>query len=71
MMFGGGMLLIWIFWIAVIVGAIWLVIYLLDPKHKNRNRRESDPQEILRMRYAKGEIDFEEFEKRRKTLMNG
>jgi len=33
--------------------------------------RPDDPLEILRQRYARGEIDDEEFERRRKTLTGG
>jgi putative membrane protein len=33
--------------------------------------RADDPLEILRQRYARGEIDDEEFERRRKTLTGG
>jgi putative membrane protein len=33
--------------------------------------RPDDPLEILRQRYARGEIDEEEYERRRKTLSGG
>jgi putative membrane protein len=33
--------------------------------------RPDDPLEILRQRYARGEIDDEEFERRRRTLTGG
>ena len=33
--------------------------------------RPDDPLEILRQRYARGEIDDEEYERRRKTLSGG
>jgi putative membrane protein len=68
MMWGGGMFFIWIFWIAIIVGGIWLAVYLLDPNHRRASRVESDPEEILRKRFARGEIDFEEFERRKRVL---
>ena len=62
------MIFIWIFWIVIIVGGIWLPVYLLGPSHKHVNLKESDAEEILRRRFAKGEIDFEEFERRRDAL---
>lgn len=54
-------------WFLLIV----LVIVLARPLFKT-NQQESDnetPLEILKRRYADGEIDQEEFEKRKKDLM--
>lgn len=50
---------------------IALVIVLARPLFKtNQQESESEtPLEILKRRYANGEIDQEEFEKRKKDLM--
>lgn len=59
------MMFIW--WFLLIA----LVIVLLRPLFKtNQQESESEtPLEILKRRYANGEIDQEEFEKRKKDLM--
>jgi putative membrane protein len=55
--------------VLIILGIRWLI------RADQRSRYEGsaplsreDPIEILRQRYARGEIDDEEFERRRKTL---
>ncbi len=58
----------WFFWAAVIVAIVWLLSYLLrsnaaDSKHRS-------PMEILKERFARGEISREEYEERRKTLID-
>lgn len=63
------MLFGWIFLIAVIV----LVVYLVKPEaFKNvkwpTSASESTPIEILKQRYARGEITKEEFEEMKKNL---
>jgi putative membrane protein len=61
--FGGGFM--WIFWILLIVLAIWAV-----GAFRGGERRESGPTplQILEQRYARGEIDKEEFERKRDDL---
>ena len=58
------------FWIAVIVGIIllirWLVLSMGTQSH--RSRSEDSALEILRRRYARGEINKEEFLKKEKDL---
>ena len=64
--FGGGWMMF--FWWFLLIA---LVIVLARPLFKT-NQQESDketPLEILKRRYADGEIDQEEFEKRKKDLM--
>ncbi|MFQ5864936.1 MAG: SHOCT domain-containing protein [bacterium] len=65
MMFG-----IWFLWIALIVLIVWGVkvfIDYTDSRGNNRNRAKS-ALDILRERFARGEIDKQEFEERKKML---
>ena len=62
--FGGffGMILIWVL---LIVGSIWLIKVLFsggDTKSSNRIEKVEDPIDILNRRYARGELNREEFE---------
>jgi len=59
-----------VFWIAVVVGVILLVRWLvLSPGAQSRGGAGGDSAlEILKKRYARGEINKEEFEAKRKDL---
>ncbi len=52
----------WLFWIAVIVA----LFSLFTPVP--RGRRRETPLEVLRRRYAAGEISSEEYDERKKKL---
>ncbi len=67
MWFGGGWMII--FWIGLIVGAFFLVKYLVDQNGSNSTGEESTPLEILKRRYASGEITKDEFEQKKKDLV--
>jgi putative membrane protein len=55
-----------IFWILVIIGLVLLIRYLLE---SGRAKREQESAlEILKKRYARGEISKEEFEEKKKDL---
>jgi len=58
------------FWIAVILAIIfWIRWLVISTARKGRGLKTEDSAfEILRMRYAKGEIDKEEFEQKKKDL---
>ena len=58
------------FGIAVIVAILFLIRWLMvSTRHKSREARPTDSAlEILRTRYAKGEINKEEFEEKKKGL---
>jgi putative membrane protein len=66
--FGGIIMLV--FWVAVIVGIIFLVRWLvISTGASGRSAKSEDSAlEILKRRYARGEIDKEEFEEKRKLL---
>ena len=55
--FGWTMMIV--FWVVVVGLIVWGV---------RSTRRESDPIDILERRFALGEMDGDEFEKRRRTL---
>ena len=76
-MWGWGFSLGWLFlvimvtfWIAAILAIIFLIRWLvISTARKNRGPKTEDSAfEILRMRYANGEINKEEFEQKRKGL---
>lgn len=63
-----------LFWIAIIIGIIYLVRHLVtrpeerDRASTSRENGSSDPLRTLDSRYAAGEIDREEYLQRRKDL---
>lgn len=68
-MFGGGFM--WIFWILLIVLAVVLTVGLAQRRAGiGSGARERTALDILKERYARGEIDREEFEQKRRDLDN-
>ena len=71
--FGFGWIFILIFW-ALVIGAILALIRSASGHHGCWHHRDEDKQkgnnalEILKVRYAKGEITKEDFEKMKKDL---
>ena len=62
-----GLLVMALFWIAVIVAIVFAVRYFI---HQGRQSGRADSSlEILKKRYAKGEIGKEEYEEKRKDLL--
>ena len=62
--FGFGWIFMLVFWGLVIWGILALV---RDDKYRRRDGK--NPVDILKERYAKGEINKEEFERMKKDLM--
>ena len=62
--FGGGLLMI-VFWALLIALVVWIVKEIFD-RHSNSDSKALD---ILKERYAKGEINKEEFESKKKDLI--
>jgi putative membrane protein len=63
--YGGGMM--WFFWVLIIVALVGFVMFAtrrggIPPGN------EKSALEILKERYAKGEIDREEFEQKKKDI---
>jgi putative membrane protein len=65
---GYGGMFMWLFWI-IIAGA--LIYFLFERSKKTGDSKESDresPTDILKKRYAKGEITKEEFDRMKKDI---
>ena len=59
----------WVFWIIAVIAIIFIVKLLLRNDSCTRDSAtDVDALEILRQRYANGEIDEVTFEKMKKTL---
>ena len=74
MLWGGGSG-IWFFsWLIILVcvlgfaGLIYLIIWLAGRQGKSSPAAKADPLDIVKERYAKGEITRDEFEKMKKDL---
>ena len=72
-MYGGSMIGMWWTWafiLALIGAGIWLVTRVVAQNHPH-SRAESNkgsPEEVLRDRFARGEIDENEYRTRMNTL---
>jgi putative membrane protein len=66
----GGIFMI-LFWAVVIAGIIFAIRYLTTGKVGSEERSAGDPLKILQERYARGEIDTEEYEEKKKVLESG
>ncbi len=67
MMGGGWWILGLIFWILIIIGIVLLIKYLWE--HGGAGTEHESALEILKKRYAKGEISKEEFEEKKKDIV--
>jgi putative membrane protein len=68
MMGGFGMGFGGILWIAII-GVIVFLVWQYLKQDKNLGNSKNSPLEILKQRYAKGEIDKEEYEEKKRDLI--
>jgi putative membrane protein len=70
-MWGFGAWWMMFFWILVIIGIVFLIKWLVEQGRTDRktSQTEESALDIIRKRYAKGEIDKEEFEQKKKDLL--
>ncbi len=64
---GGGFM--WIFWILIIVGLVFLIKWIVQSNKLAESRIGDSSLEILKRRYARSEIDKQEFEHKKKDLL--
>ncbi len=61
-------LLMLLLWILIIVGAVTIARWLMHQRDVGWLRNEETPLEILKKRYARGEINKEQFESMKRDL---
>jgi putative membrane protein len=67
---GISMLFMLLLWIIVIVGIVFLARWVLDQTTtQHRSTPEESALDILKKRYARGEINREEYEEKKKDLL--
>ncbi len=64
----GGMGYGWFFWIIIVVIAIWGILQFTNRNQPYNNQTAETPLDILKKRYAKGEITKEQFEEMKRNL---
>ena len=65
-LFGGLMMLL--FWILIIAGIVLLVRWFFGEEDQQGSGAEETPLDILKKRYASGELDREQFESMKREL---
>jgi putative membrane protein len=70
----GGMWFGWIFWLAILAIIIWIGVTVTRNLKKSGSTQDptqtESPLDILKKRYAKGEISREEFEQMKKDIQS-
>lgn len=66
-MFFGGVFM-WIFWLLVIVALVAVIKPMMGSNAKRDDSEKDSPLSILERRYARGEIDREEYQEKRREL---
>ena len=66
-----GMIFMMIFWVLVIIGLVFLVKWLIQASSSGKAAQQTGQRavEILKERYARGEIDKAEFESMKRDLI--
>lgn len=62
---GWWMVIWWLFGIAILVLLVWVIVRAVGG---SPGRAEDSPEQILKRRYARGEVDREEYQRRLEDL---
>jgi putative membrane protein len=67
-----GVILTWLIWTLLVFGIGWRLAYQLRPPHPKPGQGPlevaQDPLEVLKLRYARGEITRDEFEQMKREI---
>ncbi len=64
----GGLLMI-LFWVGVIAAVVWLISTLVRGGTQAPDTNDPSAMEVLKRRYAQGEISKDEYEQKKKDLL--
>ncbi len=65
---GLGVVFMLLFWLLVILGILALARWLQSPSSRDPATRGKTPLEIVQERYARGQIDRDEYEQKKRDL---
>ncbi len=65
---GWGMGWGWIIALLILAALIWFIFRMVNQQNRSQDRSSQTPLDILKERYAKGEIDKDEYEERKNNL---
>jgi putative membrane protein len=60
--------MMWIIWLPIMVFCFIFFYRFLDSANKNKHSEKESPLDILKRRYANGELSTAEYEERKKIL---
>ena len=63
-----GMSMMWLVWLPLIALVVWFVVQTVRKSETMENSVRPNPEDILRTRFARGELSKEELEEKLKTL---
>lgn len=66
---GWGMGWGWLIGLLILILVIWLIVRIVNQNNQSQVNQKT-PLDILKERYARGEIDKKEFEEKKKDLEN-
>ena len=66
---GFGWIWMIIIWVAIIAGVVWAVRAIAGSNDSRSHYPEESAMDILKKRYARGEIGHEEFEEKKRVLL--
>lgn len=66
--FMGGFM--WIYWVLIIIGLVFFIRWIVQQNKPHEPRPSENSLEFLKKRYAHGEINREEFKRRKKDILS-
>jgi putative membrane protein len=60
--------IIWVIWVPLVLFCVFFLYRILDNSNKSKPSERESPLDILKRRYANGELPTAEYEERKKTL---
>lgn len=66
---GWGMGFGWIIGCIILIAAIWFIVKTVNQNNSSKQPKEKSPLDILNEKYARGEINKQEYEGKKKDIL--